>query len=290
MSTRKIISIDQDKCNGCGLCIPNCPEGALQLIDGKARLVSDLFCDGLGACLGHCPEGAIEVIEREAEPYDEAKVMAVIAPQGPNTLRAHLEHLESHGETGLHSQALAWLREKGIPVPGAPAPVVHEGCPGMRARTPKHTAVPQPHVGTTGASAAGAANAGPAVSHLGNWPIQLHLLSPMAPHFAGKDVLLSADCVAHAVPDFHARFLDGKALAIACPKLDEGKDVYRDKLVALIDNARINTLTVAMMEVPCCRGLLAIAQEAAARAKRRIPVKAVIVGIDSGETLAEDWA
>ncbi len=278
MSKRKIISIDQDLCNGCGQCIPNCPEGALQLIDGKARLISDLFCDGLGACIGHCPEGAIEVIEREAEPYDEAKVMAIIAPQGANTIRAHLEHLESHGETGLHAQALAWLREKGIPVPGAAAPVVHEGCPGMRARTPKHADRVMDGPAT-----------GPAPSRLDNWPIQLHLLSPMAPHFAGKDVLLSADCVAHAVPDFHQRFLSGKALAIACPKLDEGKDVYRDKLVALIDHARINTLTVVMMEVPCCRGLLAIAQDAASRAQRRIPVKAVIVGIDSGETLAEDW-
>lgn len=293
MSRRKIISIDQDTCNGCGLCIPNCPEGALQLIDGKARLVSDLFCDGLGACIGHCPEGAIEVVEREAEPYDEAKVMSVIAPQGANTIRAHLEHLRGHGETGLHAQALAWLQERGIPAPGAAAPVVHEGCPGMRARTPKHAAVPQPRAGAAAAGASAAAaeggTAAPAVSRLDNWPIQLHLLSPMAPHFAGKDVLLSADCVAHAVPDFHDRFLNGKALAIACPKLDEGKDVYRDKLVALIDNARINTLTVIMMEVPCCRGLLAIAQDAASRAKRRIPVKAVIVGIDSGETLAEDW-
>jgi len=257
MGTRKIISIDQDLCNGCGQCIPNCPEGALQLIDGKARLVSDLFCDGLGACIGHCPQGAIEVVDREAEPYDERKVMAVIAPQGANTIRAHLEHLRSHGEMALHEQAVAYLKENKIPVPEPAAPV----------------ASPAAAVG----------------SQLSNWPIQLHLLSPMAPHFAGKDVLLSADCVAHAVPDFHARFLAGKALAIACPKLDEGKDVYRDKLVALIDQARINTLTVVMMEVPCCRGLLAIAQEAASRAHRKVPLKAVIVGIDAGEVLAEEW-
>lgn len=300
MSKRKIISIDQGLCNGCGQCIPNCPVGALQLIDGKARLVSDLFCDGLGACIGHCPQGAIEVVEREAEPYDERKVMAVIAPQGTNTIRAHLEHLMSHGETALHEQAVAYLREQGIPVPQPSAPAVHEGCPGMRARAPKHAAAaaatatasvaapaaPVGEAATPGQAAMAPANA---ESQLSNWPIQLHLLSPMAPHFAGKDVLLSADCVAHAVPNFHARFLAGKALAIACPKLDEGKDVYRDKLVALIDNARINTLTVVMMEVPCCRGLLAIAQEAAARAHRKVPLKAVIVGIDAGEVLAEEW-
>jgi ferredoxin len=259
MSTRKIISIAHDRCNGCGQCIPNCPEGALQVIDGKARLVSDLFCDGLGACLGHCPEGAIEIIEREAEPYDERKVMAVIAPQGANTIRAHLEHLQAHGETELLSQARAYLERNRIPVPAEIVPLRQE--------------------------ARGTA----AASRLDNWPIQLHLLSPLAPTLAGKDVLLCADCVAFAVPDFQEKFLKGKALAIACPKLDEGKDVYRDKIIAMIDKARINTLTVVMMEVPCCRGLLGIAREAASRAQRKVPLKAVIVAIENGETLAEEW-
>ncbi len=258
MSTRKIISIDHDKCNGCGQCIPNCPEGALQIIDGKARLISDLFCDGLGACIGHCPEGAITVIEREAEPYDESRVMAVITPQGANTIRAHLQHLRQHGETGLFSQAVAYLQENGIEVPDA--------VPESPAERPKSTA-----------------------SELANWPIQLHLLSPLAPQLAGKDVLLSADCVAHAVPVFQVKFLRGKALAIACPKLDEGKEIYRDKIVAMIDKARINTLTVVMMEVPCCRGLLGIAREALALAHRKIPLKAVVVGIENGETLSEEW-
>jgi ferredoxin len=259
MSARKIISIDHDRCNGCGQCIPNCPEGALQVIDGKARLISDLFCDGLGACIGHCPEGAIEIVEREAEPYDERRVMAVIAPQGANTIRAHLQHLQGHGETELLSQATAYLEENNIPVP------------------PEVDPLPQ------------ALPREAAASRLGNWPIQLHLLSPLAPALAGKDVLLSADCVAHAVPDFQEKFLKGKALAIACPKLDEGKDVYRDKIIAMIDKARINTLTVVMMEVPCCRGLLAIVQDAASRAQRKVPLKAVIVAIENGETLAEEW-
>jgi hypothetical protein len=127
-----------------------------------------------------------------------------------------------------------------------------------------------------------------AESQLSNWPIQLHLLSPLAPRLAGKAVLLSADCVAYAVPDFQEKFLKGKALAIACPKPDEGNDVYCDKIIASIDTARINTLTVVMMEVPCCRGLLAIAQDAASRAQREVPLKAVIVGIKTGEILAED--
>jgi len=261
MSTRKIISIDHEKCNGCGLCLPNCPEGALQLIDGKARLVSDLFCDGLGACIGYCPEGAIQIIEREAEPYDERKVMTVIAPQGANTIRAHLEHLRSHGETDLLSQAITYLHENQVPVPEGINPV------------PLSVQAP----------------AGAPESRLGNWPIQLHLLSPASPQLAGKDVVLSADCVAYAVPNFQEKFLKGKSLAIACPKLDEGKDVYRDKIVAMIDKARINTLTVLMMEVPCCRGLLALAQDAASRAQRKVPLKAVVVAIENGETLAEEW-
>ncbi|HTP59763.1 MAG TPA: 4Fe-4S binding protein [Spirochaetia bacterium] len=261
MCTRKIISIDHQKCNGCGACIPNCPEGALQLIDGKARLVSDLFCDGLGACIGHCPEGAIQIIEREAEPYDERRVMAVIAPQGANTIKAHLEHLRGHGETELLSQAITYLHENGIPVPQGINPIL-PAAPGL---------------------------AHGLESRLANWPIQLHLLSPLSPQLTGKDVVLSADCVAYAVPGFQEKFLKGKSLAIACPKLDEGKDVYRDKIVAMIDKARINTLTVLMMEVPCCRGLLAIAQDAASRAQRKVPLKAVVVSIESGETLAEEW-
>jgi NAD-dependent dihydropyrimidine dehydrogenase PreA subunit len=280
MMQRMIISIDRSKCNGCGLCIPSCPEGALQIIDGKARLISDLFCDGLGACIGQCPEGAIEVIEREAEPYDEGKVMAVITPQGANTIKAHIEHLRSHGETALLSQALAYLEKEGIPAP-ATVPQASSGCPGMREVTPTHASVPR--------QAPGSPQTIPAESQLGNWPIQLHLLSPMAPQLAGKDVLLSADCVAHAVGDFHGKFLSGKALAIACPKLDQRKEIYREKIVALIDHARINTLTVAMMEVPCCQGLLAIAQDALSRAQRKIPLKAVIVGINGGETLEEKW-
>ena len=285
MNTRTIISLDEQKCNGCGLCIPNCPEGALQVIDGKVRLVSDLFCDGLGACVGYCPEGAITLIEREAEPYDEKKVMAGIARQGANTIRAHLQHLDAHGEGELLKTALACLADSGTPVP--------EGfVQGRQAETAcaHHAAALGPvHAVASGAAAGAVAGVGNAESQLGNWPIQLHLLSPMAPQFKGKDVLLSADCVAHAVPDFHAKFLGGKTLAIACPKLDEGKDIYREKLTALIDHAQINTLTVLMMEVPCCRGLLALARQAAEKAHRKVPIKAAIVSINGGAVLSEEW-
>jgi ferredoxin len=276
MSARKIISIDQEKCTGCGLCIPNCPEGALRIIDGKARLVSDLFCDGLGACLGYCPEGAITVEEREAEPYDERKVMANIVPQGANTIRAHLDHLRSHGESVLAEQALQFLREKGIPVPQGEADAPARGRAARGARESPCCA---------GEDSAGPA--GPAVSELANWPIQLHLLSPLAPALAGRDVLLAADCVAYACASFHADHLKGKALTIACPKLDEDQEVYREKITALLDHAQISSLTVMMMQVPCCRGLLATVQEARKRARRDVPVKALIVGIEGGGILAE---
>ncbi len=268
MSIRKIITIDEGKCNGCGLCIPNCPEGALQVIDGKVRLVSDLFCDGLGACIGYCPEGAIAVVEREAEPYDERKVMANIARQGANTIRAHLEHLRSHGEEGLLAQAVGYLTENGVLVPADAEPARAPECCGQKA-------------------ADMAADDSPTKSELANWPVQLHLLSPMAPSFRGKDVLLSADCVAFAVGAFHQSLLAGKSLAIACPKLDEGAEVYREKITALIDHAQIASLTVAMMEVPCCRGLLKIVQDARAKAHRTVPVKAVTIAIKDGSVLAE---
>ncbi|HET6487931.1 MAG TPA: 4Fe-4S binding protein [Spirochaetia bacterium] len=282
MSKRKIISIDEAKCNGCGLCLPNCPEGALQVIDGKVRLISDLFCDGLGACIGYCPEGAISVVEREAEPYDERRVMASIVRQGANTIRAHLEHLESHGERGFLELALAYLKENGIPVPqGFPAKqaaACRAGCPEEPSSKPG---------APSDLAAKGAVEAEPA-SALANWPVQLHLLSPMAPQFRGKDVLLSADCVAFAVGDFHRKFLAGRTLAIACPKLDDGKEVYVEKLAALIDHAQIRSLTVTIMQVPCCRGLLSLVQKAMANAHRTIPVRVVTVAIADGSVLAEE--
>lgn len=246
----------------------------MQVIDGKARLISDLFCDGLGACVGYCPEGAITLTEREAVPYDEARAMANIAPQGPATIRAHLEHLAAHGEDHLLALALTWLKTEGIPVP--------EGFSGSPAARPE----PGVRPAATVTEASGRAETAP-LSALSNWPVQMHLLSPMAPRFKGADVLLSADCVAYAVGSFHSSMLEGKALAIACPKLDEGMDIYREKITALIDHAQIASLTVAMMQVPCCHGLLAVAQQAREQAHRDIPLKAMVVSIDDGRVLSE---
>ena len=278
---RKIILIDEDKCTGCGECIPGCPEGAIQIIDGKARLISDLMCDGLGACLGHCPEDAITIEEREAEPYDERKVMANIVRQGAGTIRAHLAHLRDHRQDEYYAEALAYLRENGIAVPEDPAPPVqHQGCPGAHSINFSQGGRP------TDAPPAG--STGPAPSQLSHWPIQLHLLSPNASHYAGSDLLLAADCVAFALGDFHRDYLRGKTLAIACPKLDDGQEIYVEKLKALVDVARINTLTVMIMQVPCCRGLLQLASQALEQASRKVPLKCVIVGLQ-GEILQEEW-
>jgi ferredoxin len=232
------------------------------MIDGKARLISDLFCDGLGACLGACPVGAISIEEREAEAYDEGRVMENIIPQGANVIKAHLEHLRDHGQMDYLRRAVSVLQEKGI-------------------GNPLHS--------RAGAGEQPAPDAGSSrPSRLTHWPLQLHLISPLAPQYRGADVLLSADCVAYAAGDFHRDYLKGKALAIACPKLDEGQEVYVEKIRALIDEAEINTLTVMIMQVPCCSGLLHLAQQAAASASRKVPVKCIVVGLQ-GNVLREEW-
>jgi Fe-S-cluster-containing hydrogenase component 2 len=285
---RKIIQIDDEKCNGCGLCIPNCQEGALQIIDGKARLISDLFCDGLGACIGHCPEGAIEIIEREAEAYNERKVMEIISTKGRNTILAHLEHLRDHNEQEYLKEAIEFIKEKNINMSEnnnelvTPQPVVFGGCPGSRtmdfhAKEGKASTTPESPVTYTDTP-----------SELKQWPVQLHLLNPQASYFRNADVVLAADCAAFAMGNFHSRFMKGKSIAIACPKLDSNKESYIQKLSSMIVDTKINSLTVVMMEVPCCGGLLQMAQTARANAGRNIPIKQAIVSLQ-GEVIEEDW-
>lgn len=284
---RTVIKIDEERCNGCGLCVEGCHEGALQIIDGKARMVSDLFCDGLGACIGECPLGAIELEEREAAPYDEYAVMERIVPKGEQTIRAHLLHLKAHNETEFLSQGLRYLKEHSIQIEmkgleneqKTTAPANTSGCPGRQAIAfgPQHTE-----------NSPEANNPAEIPSQLCQWPVQLHLLNPDASYFRNADVVLAADCTAFAYGDFHRRFLKNHVLAIACPKLDEGTDSYIEKLTALIDSSHINTLTVVIMEVPCCGGLVRLAMQAVANAKRKIPVKRIIIGI-RGNVLDEEW-
>lgn len=273
---RKIITIDEDLCTGCGKCIPNCPEGALQIIDGKARLVSDLFCDGLGACIGTCPEGAITIEEREAEEYDEKKVMEKIAAQGKNVISAHLVHLRDHDATEYLKQALEYLEENGMenPLHAAKAHACQGTCPGS---SPQYIETARTE-----------SEEGKRSSQLSHWPVQLHLVSPMAPFFQGADVLLAADCVAYTIADFHKDYLKGKSLSIACPKLDSNKEIYVDKIRRMIDESKINTLTIMMMEVPCCGGLQKLVEDALSQTERKIPIKKIIVGI-KGDILSEEW-
>jgi len=282
---RTIIKIDENKCNGCGSCVSGCHEGALQIIDDKARLISDLFCDGLGACIGECPVNAITLEEREAEPYDETLVMERMIEKGEKTILAHLKHLKDHNENALFMEGVDYLKQKNIKVnlssimePIQTNQHAHQGggCPGSREMQFNKTTAP------AGVSASDQS------SELTQWPVQLHLLNPHAGYLAGADLLLAADCTAFALGSFHSKLLKGKALAIACPKLDSNQESYLDKLVVMINESKINTLTVAIMEVPCCGGLLQLAKKALILAGRRIPVKLIVVGIQ-GEIISEEW-
>ena len=307
---REIVKIDRDLCNGCGDCIPNCHEGALQMIDGKATLVSELMCDGLGACLGHCPVGAITVEKREAPPYSEVAVIdEILKNGGKNVLIAHLKHLKEHNETVFLKEGVKYLRELEGSLDFNLAEVVHE-VHNMKigGSTPPQVAPVKPQFGNlkvaeghggggcpgsremsfAAEQAAPAAGEIDAPSELRQWPVQMHLINPGAGYFQGADVVIAADCVAFTLGNFHSKYLKGKSLAIACPKLDHGLDVYLNKLVALIDQSQINTLHVVVMEVPCCGGLSQMALQAISIANRKIPVKQTVVGI-RGDILSEIW-
>ncbi len=297
---REIVKIDEEKCTGCGLCIPNCHEGALQIIDGKAVLISDLMCDGLGACLGHCPEGALEIVKREAVAYDEAAVMADMLPKGENVVIAHLKHLKDHNEIGFLNEGIMYLLEnedkanfdvneviKKVEgkmeqqVKGSSLAYRHEGggCPGSQSMSFANTKPAVLPVQTA---------TGSLQSELTHWPIQLHLINPAASHFVKSDLLVAADCTAFSIGAFHSEILQGRKVVIACPKLDSNKEVYVQKISALIDQSQVNTITVAIMEVPCCGGLLQIVQSATQQAIRKVPVKALVIGI-KGDVLQEEW-
>jgi ferredoxin len=269
---RQIIEINEAKCNGCGKCIPNCPEGALQIIDGKARLVSDLFCDGLGACIGECPLGAISVVEREAEAYDEKTVMLEnIIPKGANTIKAHLKHLKDHKENKLLQIAIETLRSKGLDAPKLMGDRCSPGggCPGTLAKLLDKRTSERPQT-----------SAGTITSELRQWPVQLHLVNPMAAYFDNADLLISADCVPYAFGDFHRHYLKGKIVITLCPKLDNSMDVYLEKLTELFKQKEINSVTVVRMEVPCCGGTKMLVRKAVANAGKDLNIKIDIISLN----------
>ncbi|TYO99663.1 4Fe-4S binding protein [Geothermobacter ehrlichii] len=243
---REIVRIDEEKCNGCGLCVPACAEGAIQIIDGKARLIADNLCDGLGACLGECPQDAISIERREADEFDEEAV------------EAHLGH-----KPQAHPPSAGGCPSAAVKTFTPPA----GGCPSAQLRSFGQGDAPSD-----------ADVAGRRPSELRQWPVQLHLVPPTAPFLQEADVLLAADCVPFAYADFHKDLLKGKALLIACPKLDDTSP-YVEKLSAMIRQGRIRSLTVAHMEVPCCGGLIFMARQAIEASGVEIPFETINIGI-----------
>ena len=234
--TRKIILIDEERCDGCGQCVTACEEGALEIVDGKARVVRESYCDGLGACIGECPQDALTIEEREADPFDE---------------QAAQRHL---GELARRE------RQKIAPA---------QGCPAAALRTFE-----------TGATPTDTSGQDPS-SRLGHWPVQLKLVPPDAPFLKDADLLVCADCVPFAVPDFHERYLAGRAVVVGCPKLDDIA-YYRDKLLDLFARARPARVTVLRMEVPCCGALAQAVLDAHARVCPDMPVEVHTIGVRGG--------
>jgi len=271
---RKIIQIDEKKCNGCGECIPNCPEGALQIIEGKARLISDLFCDGLGACIGHCPQGAINIEERQAQSYDERRVIKNIVKQGKAVIEAHLVHLKEHKQAQYLKQALDFLKESKVKFDFAPEHASGRdefcACPGSRVMDlERNDKSDEPEL---------AREKSQMHSQLGHWPVQLTLVPALAPFLQNADILIAADCVAFTYASFHQDLLKGKALLIGCPKLDDVES-YAEKLKDIINRNKIKSITYAHMEVPCCFGLVDIIKDAISNSKKGIPFKETIISI-----------
>jgi NAD-dependent dihydropyrimidine dehydrogenase PreA subunit len=248
---REIVHIDEDKCDGCGLCVPSCAEGAIRIVDGKARLVSDALCDGLGACLGHCPQGAITIERRAADAFDEdavATARQTAAPPPPSV--------------------------GGCPTSAAGASHAGNGCPGARLRQ----FTPAPDAPAPGAGAGDSANAPTPASALTHWPVQLNLLPPDAPVLRHARLLIAADCVPVACGEFHTRLLAGRAVAIGCPKFDDVVG-YAERLAAIIRASDLRELAVARMEVPCCSGLVIAVREARRQAGSTLPIREVVVDV-----------
>ncbi len=277
---RKIVQIDEEKCDGCGKCVPSCAEGAIRLEDGKARLSSDVLCDGLGACLGECPRGAITIVEREAQAFDEWAVTRRLGRRSPVT----------------DCDGFASARRRARPASSSLVPEREEsGCPGSRATS--WGAAGSDRAPSSGPTAAGPADRRPRLrlllpeppaarfstspasgSRLGQWPVQLHLVSTAAPYFQGADLLVAADCVPFAFARFHEDLLDGRRVVIGCPKLDDNR-FYVEKLTELFRISSVRSVTVAKMEVPCCSGIAWAVRQALEAAGKSLPYREVTIGI-----------
>lgn len=275
---RQIIKIDEDKCNGCGLCIPNCQEGALQVINGKIRLISDLFCDGLGACIGHCPQGALTTEVRDAETYNERSVMENIIKGGVEVITAHLKHMKDHGEIGFYNEAIEILKEKNIDIPkeeDMDKGNIPCGCSGTQMKDfSKNKNQGNYNEGT-----------GKIDSELRQWPVQLHLVSPSVPYFKNTELVVAADCVPFAYADFHRKFLKNKPVIIFCPKLDDSYDNYVEKVAQIIKNGGVKTVWTLHMEVPCCFGTVKVVEDAIEKAGTKTIIKEYNISIQGELTV-----
>ncbi|WP_366923557.1 4Fe-4S binding protein [Metallumcola ferriviriculae] len=246
MVKREIIFIDEEKCNGCGQCVPNCAEGAIKIIDGKAKVIDDKYCDGLGACLGHCPEDALKIVERETVEFDEQAVEDLLAQQKKEKQAAAVKPAPDHGCPGSMLRDLS-------PTKAKPAPSEEAGIDS----------------GDISLSIK---------SQLGQWPVQLALVPIQGDLWKDADVLITASCVPVAYPNYHLNLLKGKKAVIGCPKLDNLK-FYTEKMVKIFAHNSINSVTVAFMEVPCCGGIVMAVEQAIKAAGKDIPVKRVKIGI-----------
>jgi len=257
MAKRQIIEIDRDKCDGCGLCTEACAEGALVLDEeNKAKLAREIYCDGLGACLDVCPSDALRIIERESEAYDSQATYEHV-----RRIRGNEAASQVHGLGTTHSHVKGQVEESDE----KHRPQVFSGCPGSMAQEiTRIPSSPQPSSGK---------------SELTQWPIQLHLVSPIAPYFDESDLLIAADCTAFSLGSFHQHLLKGKKLIIACPKLDDTSR-YVDKLAEILKHNKIYSLTVAIMVVPCCSGLVHMVDQAVEKSGVKINVKRIVIGID----------
>jgi Fe-S-cluster-containing hydrogenase component 2 len=246
---RKIIEIDEELCDGCGLCVPDCAEGSLVIVDGKAKMVSDNLCDGLGACLGSCPTGALKIIEREAEDFDEEAV------------EKHLDNL------------------KGGTAQTAPKA---SGCPSAQLQT----FAPQTPCQTANKPLAMAAGGG--TSSLTHWPVQIRLVPPTAPFLQGADLLVAADCCAVSAPNFQLDYLTGKVVMMGCPKFDDAES-YVQRFSEIIANCNLNSLTILIMEVPCCSSMNGIIQQAIERAGKSVPVEQITISTQGAVIERKNW-
>ena len=288
---RRIIQIDEEKCNGCGACAAACHEGAIGMVDGKAKLLRDDYCDGLGDCLPACPVDAISFVEREAAAYDAEAVKAAQEAATQEDATA----TEAPLPCGCPGSNVHEIKR---PTGGCPGSNVKEikrpasgGCPGSQAKSLRHPQAEAAGAGEPESRFAGfdgfdvLHSARPAVaSQLSQWPVQIKLVPVNAPYFDGANLLIAADCTAYAYGDFHHRFIRNRITLVGCPKLDEGD--YTEKLTAIIRENDIRSVTIIRMEVPCCGGLERAAVQALKDSSKFIPWQVVIISTD-GRIISE---